>query len=196
MPTPNKPSSSASNTSRRRQQNRTLSTSEPSEPRSSDSVSDSSTENRAPLAERTPLPDWLLNQHETTPTADEATGSETSSERSPDPSEPSTNVWKPWSGEMVVPEELIPLFIRTNVMTTIQIIDDESQKLDELIDQTSETEELLLHTLWTQRTLLQTARVTMMGIFLRNPDEPMQLLVPDTSLVGPNGQRLRRVPEA
>lgn len=97
---------------------------------------------------------------------------------------------------MVVPEELIPLFIRTNVMTTIQIIDDESQKLDELIDQTSETEELLLHTLWTQRTLLQTARVTMMGIFLRNPDEPMQLLVPDTSLVGPNGQRLRRVPEA
>lgn len=97
---------------------------------------------------------------------------------------------------MVVPEELVPLFIRTNVMTTMQIIDDESSKIDEMIDQTPESEELLLHTLWTQRTLLQTARITMMGIYLRNPDEPMQLLVPDTSLVGPNGQRLRRTPEA
>lgn len=152
------------------------------------------TENQGPLAERERLPDWLLEDRHAT--SEDPTGSATSSETSPPPSEESTNVWKPWSDEMVVPDELVPLFLRTNVSVVMQMLDQEMGEIAQMIEATPETEEMLQYTLRLSHAALNLSQIVLYGQILKHPNEPTELLVPDTSLVGPNGERLRKGPDA
>lgn len=187
MPTPSKPNSNDSTP--------------PSSP-SNSGVSSSSTESQAPLAEREPLPDWLLNQHERMagspdPSPDpDPTGSSTPSEPSPNPSPPSENVWKPWNGEMTVPQELVPLFLRTTAMTAMQIVNEDLEQLTEMLARVPEEEVMLEYTLMLKQATLNLTRVVLYGIVLQNEDAPSPILTPEQGLIGHDGRPLRRTPDA
>lgn len=196
MPTP-KPKSSSDSTSTEPSSSKSSSpvSEKPSSPSSSDE-STSSTESQAPLAEREPLPDWLLEDRHGEISREEAPqpiGSAPPSESSQTPSEASTNVWKPWSGEeLTVPPELVPLFIRTQIDLAIQIVQGEMEQMQQLLDATPPSEWLLRHTLTSQQNQLETCRLTLLGILFRNQEEEKSpnLFVPDPTLIGANGRPL------
>lgn len=130
------------------------------------------------------------------PAAPDPTGSATSSGRSSDDSTPSETVWTPWPGEITVPPELVPLFIRTQIDLALQIVQGEMEQMQELLDATPKSEWLLRHTLKKQQNNLETCRLELLGILFRNQEEKPDLLIPDHELIGRDGRPLSRVPEA
>lgn len=196
MPTPDKPSSNDS-TPPNSPRKSSPDNERPSSPSSSD-ASEPSTESQGPLSEREPLPDWLFQQSGRTggtldlsQVAPDPTGSAASSGTSPEPSPESTSVWKPWNGELTVPPELIPEFIRTQTDLAIQIVQDEISQMQQLLDATPREEWLLRHTLTKQRVTLELTRLELLGILFRNQEETSpSLFVPDPTLIGANGRPL------
>jgi hypothetical protein len=196
MPKPSKPSSNDS-TPPSSSKKPPSASEKPSAP-SSSAESACSTGSPGPLAEREPLPDWLSSQHGETFKEEEPqpTGSATSSESSPEPSEASTNVWKPLSGELTVPPELIPEFIRTQIDLALQILQQDMEQMNDLLNATPQSEWLLRHTLTMQKTVLELTRLSLLGILFRNQEPEPNLLVPDPTLIGSDGNPLRKGPVA
>jgi hypothetical protein len=97
---------------------------------------------------------------------------------------------------MVVPEELVPLFVRTTMTTAMQILAEGHQKVVSLRASVPDAEEELILTLEERLKIIELAHMTLLREIYNHPEEPMRLLVPEMDLVGPNGERLRKGPEA